>query len=73
MTRKHHSNHPVMHKAPGGFRPTPGFECIHHHWDAAANSWIVQILPGEFYVTENSEIIATVLGSCVSTCIRDRR
>jgi chemotaxis protein CheD len=33
----------------------------------------VQILPGEFYVTENDEVIATVLGSCVSTCIRDRR
>ena len=72
MTRKHHSHHPVMHKAPEGYRPTRGFENVHHHWDAAANSWIVQILPGEFYVTENNEIIATVLGSCVSTCIRDR-
>jgi chemotaxis protein CheD len=61
-----------MHKAPTGYRPTRGFEHVHHHWDAAANSWIVQILPGEYYVTQRDEIIATVLGSCVSTCIRDR-
>ena len=72
MTRRHVSHHPVMHKAPAGYRPTRGFEHVHHHWDAIANSWIVQILPGEFYVTGNTEIIATVLGSCVSTCIRDR-
>jgi chemotaxis protein CheD len=61
-----------QHNAPKGYKPTRGFENIHHHWDAAAKSWIVQILPGEFYVTQAEEIIATVLGSCVSTCIRDR-
>jgi chemotaxis protein CheD len=72
VTRRHISHHPVMHRAPPGYRPTRGFEHLHHHWDAAQGSWIVQILPGEFYVTERDEIIATVLGSCVSTCIRDR-
>lgn len=72
MTRARHSLHPIMHRAPPGYSPTRGFEHIHHHWDAVANSWIVQILPGEFYVTAAEEIIATVLGSCVSTCIRDR-
>jgi chemotaxis protein CheD len=56
-----------------GYQPTRGFEQLHHHWDAAVKSWIVQILPGEFYVTYSDEIIATVLGSCVSTCVRDRR
>jgi chemotaxis protein CheD len=62
-------------KAPGHvvYKPTRGFEQLHHHWDGAVKSWIVQILPGEFYVTNNDEIIATVLGSCVSTCMRDRR
>jgi chemotaxis protein CheD len=59
-----------QHDAPKNYKPTRGFETIHHHWDAAAKSWIVQILPGEFYVTQAEEIIATVLGSCVSTCIR---
>jgi chemotaxis protein CheD len=58
--------------ARASFRPTPGFEKTHHHWDGAASAWVVQILPGEFYVTAGKEIIATVLGSCVSTCIRDR-
>lgn len=60
-------------KGRPSYTPTRGFESVHHHWDASANSWIVQILPGEFYVTNGPEIIATVLGSCVSTCIRDRR
>ena len=55
------------------YSPPRGFEKVHHHWDAAADSWIVQILPGEYYVTTGREIIATVLGSCVSTCIRDRK
>jgi chemotaxis protein CheD len=72
VTRPHHSHHPLIHKAPVGYRPTRGFEHVHHHWDAMASSWIVQILPGEYYVTQSDEIIATVLGSCVSTCIRDR-
>jgi chemotaxis protein CheD len=79
MTASHHAR--GHSKRPGklhskrpraSYTPTRGFENIHHHWDAAANSWIVQILPGEYYVTEGPEIIATVLGSCVSTCIRDR-
>ena len=32
---------------------------------------IVKIKPGEFYATTQPLIIATVLGSCVSACIRD--
>jgi chemotaxis protein CheD len=35
------------------------------------NMEMVKILPGEFYVTTSNEIIATVLGSCISVCIRD--
>lgn len=31
-----------------------------------------KILPGEFYVSLHGEMIATVLGSCISACIRDR-
>lgn len=30
-----------------------------------------KILPGEFYVSTQGEMISTVLGSCVSACIRD--
>jgi chemotaxis protein CheD len=31
-----------------------------------------KILPGEYYVTEKDMVLVTVLGSCVSACIRDR-
>ncbi len=30
-----------------------------------------KILPGEYYVTKRQMMIVTVLGSCVSTCLRD--
>jgi chemotaxis protein CheD len=32
----------------------------------------IKLLPGEFYVTGESMALTTVLGSCVSACIRDR-
>ncbi|MBD8542024.1 MAG: chemoreceptor glutamine deamidase CheD [Massilia sp.] len=31
-----------------------------------------KILPGEYFYTKENMLIATVLGSCVSACIRDR-
>jgi len=31
-----------------------------------------KLLPGEYYVTAKSEAVVTVLGSCVSACVRDR-
>lgn len=33
----------------------------------------VKILPGEFYVTTEDKLIVTVLGSCVSVCLRDAK
>lgn len=39
----------------------PSFDC-----DAA------KLLPGEFYYTSKDMLLVTVLGSCVSACIRDR-
>jgi chemotaxis protein CheD len=32
----------------------------------------VKVLPGEYYVTTSAMVLVTVLGSCVSACIRDR-
>jgi chemotaxis protein CheD len=55
------------------YHPPLGFEQVHRHWDSTAKAWIVHLLPGEFFVTSGPEIIATVLGSCVSTCMRDPR
>ena len=41
-------------------------------FDAANAIWMVKLFPGEFYVTGKAdEMIVTVLGSCVSACVRD--
>ena len=50
----------------------PGFEHVHRYYDAKFDADIAKILPGEFYVTTQQEGIITVLGSCISACIRDR-
>jgi len=52
--------------------PIKGFENINRYWDRQHNIVAAKILPGEYYVTTQNEIITTVLGSCVSACIRDR-
>jgi len=49
----------------------PGFEQLQRFWEPDTQRWTVKILPGEYYVTKNDEAITTVLGSCVSACIRD--
>lgn len=49
----------------------PGFEDIKRFWDHKNHSISAKILPGEYYVSSHNEIIATVLGSCVSACVRD--
>jgi chemotaxis protein CheD len=48
-----------------------GFESINRYWDSINNIYAAKILPGEFYVTMSGELITTVVGSCVSACIRD--
>ena len=50
----------------------PGFERINRSWDRKNNVISARILPGEFYVTLEDEMITTVLGSCISACIRDK-
>lgn len=57
-------------------RPEPakvlrGFSEINRYWDRQRNMYAAKILPGQYYVTVEEELIATVLGSCVSACIRD--
>ena len=48
-----------------------GFEHINRYWDRSHEQVAAKILPGEFYVTRESELITTVLGSCVSVCVYD--
>lgn len=41
-------------------------------YDPLTASWTIKVLPGRFYITPRAdEVIVTVLGSCVSACIRD--
>lgn len=49
----------------------PGFENIHRYWESRHGVYAARIQPGEYYVCKSDEVIATVLGSCVSACIRD--
>lgn len=49
-----------------------GFNGIKRYWDKTNNIFAAKILPGEYYVTPHDEAITTVLGSCVSACIRDK-
>ena len=50
----------------------PGFDDVNRYWDKYHGKYVAKILPGECYVTTNDELVATVLGSCVSACIRDK-
>ncbi len=53
-------------------RSLPGFESIRRYRNATGQI-IAKLLPGDFYVTTTDEVLDTVLGSCVSACIRNPR
>ena len=56
------------------FKPAlPKFEHIKRYYDQSRKTVVAKILPGEYYVTTEQEAIATVLGSCISTCIWDEK
>jgi len=42
------------------------------YYDRSFDMDAAKILPGEYYYTPKDMLIVTVLGSCVSACIRDR-
>ncbi|MDE1462999.1 chemoreceptor glutamine deamidase CheD [Spartinivicinus poritis] len=63
MNRRHQYQLPV---------PLAGFENINRYWDKRWNIPTAKILPGQFYVSTQGEMISTVLGSCISACIRDK-
>jgi len=42
-----------------------------HYFDREFGLAAVKLLPGEYYVTSNNMVLTTVLGSCVSACLRD--
>jgi chemotaxis protein CheD len=52
--------------------PSAESRAARRFYDATQAAWVVKILPGEFYATDDpEEVLVTVLGSCVSACIRD--
>ncbi len=60
-------------KAPALSAAPPGFEHLRRFWDPVQACMTVKVLPGEFYVSDQEEMLSTVLGSCVSACIHDVR
>lgn len=50
----------------------PQFSHVKRYWDPQEQCFAAKILPGEYYVTTQGEMIVTVLGSCVSACVRDK-
>jgi chemotaxis protein CheD len=52
-------------------RAMNGFDNIRRYRDPSSGNVIAKLLPGDFYVTKEDEVLDTVLGSCVSACIRN--
>lgn len=46
---------------------------LNRYFDPHLKVWTVKVMPGEFYVSENEDMIVTTLGSCISACIRDKK
>lgn len=51
----------------------PQFGHIQRYWEDEHQTFAARLLPGEYYVTRHAEMVTTVLGSCVSACVRDAR
>jgi chemotaxis protein CheD len=58
---------PMIEPAP------PRFAHIRRAWDSKFERPLAKLMPGEYYVTGHDEVIFTVLGSCVSACVRDSK
>lgn len=66
----------VAGRAPNSRQGQPVREHFNHiqrRFDARVNAVVATLHPGDYYVTDGGELIGTVLGSCVSACIRDNR
>jgi chemotaxis protein CheD len=46
---------------------------VNRYFDRRFDRDAIKILPGEYHVATEDVVLVTVLGSCVSACIRDRR
>jgi chemotaxis protein CheD len=57
--------------SPDGPPRRPGFEHVGRFWDPRQELWTIQLMAGELYVGDHREVLTTVLGSCISACVRD--
>lgn len=59
--------------ARNGGKPAPSqkYPEVNRYWDPTRERLVAKLLPGQFYVSGDGELITTVLGSCISACIRD--
>jgi chemotaxis protein CheD len=60
-------------KPDGGLPHSGNFGHIQRRFDARLRAVVATLHPGDYYVATNGELISTVLGSCVSACVRDGR
>src|SRR5882757_3307364 len=58
---------------PPALPALPHFGHIRRIWDEDLGLHVAKLLPGDYYVTRHNEAVFTVLGSCVSACVRERR
>jgi chemotaxis protein CheD len=40
-------------------------------WEPKLGKWMNQLLPGDLLVTDQDEVLSTVLGSCIAACVRE--
>lgn len=59
--------------AAAGAGTDDAFAHIQRRFDARLNATVAVLHPGDYYVGAGGELLGTVLGSCVSACIRDVR
>ena len=43
------------------------------YYDSTFQCQAVKIVPGEYYATKRDVVVVTVLGSCISACVRDTK
>ncbi len=43
------------------------------YWDSRFKRTAIKLLPGDFFICQDEEMIVTVLGSCISVCVYETR
>ena len=62
---------PYAHLRKKNSTPLPGTAGNDGYYDQRLDVLVFKVMPGEFFVSRRNEMFTTVLGSCISACIRD--